>query len=82
MPAPKKKEAPFQASGETNRIVSLGQGTWAYIFDETGRKHHVKRTSPLMVDVCKRVDEAMNGRIRRELEVLGWQDVLRKMDAE
>jgi|JI9StandDraft_2_1071091.scaffolds.fasta_scaffold201170_2 hypothetical protein len=82
MSAPKKKEAPFQPSGETHRIISLGQGTWAYIFDQNGRKHHVKRTSPLMVKVCKEVDEAMNGRIRAELKELGWDDVLRKMDAE
>lgn len=78
---PPKKQAPsFQPSGDASRIISLNQGTWAYVFDETGRKHHVKRSSIAMVEVCKSVDEALNGKVRLELEALGWHDVIRRMD--
>jgi hypothetical protein len=77
---PKKQAAVFQPSGDASRIVSLNQGTWAYVFDEKGKKHHVKRSSIAMVEICRSVDKALNGKIRLELEALGWYDVIRRMD--
>jgi hypothetical protein len=81
VPGPKKKAAPFQPSGEVQRVISLNKGTWAYVFDASGKRHHVKRSSIAMVEVCREVDAAMGGKIRRELEELGWKDVVARMDA-
>lgn len=77
---PPKKQAVFQPSGEINRVVSLGGGTHAYVFDHLGKTHHVKRDSDEMVAVCQTVDEAMNGKIRARLLELGWTDVVERMD--
>lgn len=83
MAAPKrKKEMPYQPSGEVHRIVSLNKGTWAYVFDHQGKKHHVKRSSPAMVEVCRETDAVMGGKVRTQLAELGWQDVIARMDAE
>ena len=77
---PKKKAAAFQPSGDVNRIISLNQSTWAYVFDQNGKKHHLKRTSIAMAMKCAEVDEALNGKIRSELKALGWNDVIDRMD--
>lgn len=80
MPRKKNQAAEFQPSGDVHRIISLGQGTWAYVSDEKGKTHHLKRTSLAMAMTCKSVDEALGGKIRAELEALGWYDVIRRMD--
>ena len=75
----KKKDAPFQASGETRRIISLGGGTYAYVFDHLGKTHRCKVDSDQFVELCNLVDGEMKGRITAELTTLGWTDVLDKM---
>jgi hypothetical protein len=83
MAAPKKKnDGTFHPSPDTKRVVSLNKGTWAYVFDGKGKKHHVKRSSELMIIVCKQADTDLNGRITAELEELGWIDVLERMAVE
>ena len=81
MPKLRKKEGAFQPSGETQRVVSLGQGTWAYLFDEAGKKHHVKRTSDRIIEVASKADVPLGGRIRAELVEMGWDDVVTRLDA-
>jgi hypothetical protein len=78
-PRGNKKQAPFQPSGETTRVVSLGKGTWAYVFDAKGKTHHIKRDSEEMVSVCAENDETLGGKITRDLEKLGWTDIIEKM---
>ena len=70
-----KTSAQFQPSGETKRIVGLGGG-YAYLFDHKGKTHHLPRTSPEFVSLCATEDEHFEGRIVRELEALGWTEVL------
>ena len=82
MVARKGKEAPYQPSGEVNRVVSLGGGTYAYVFDAKGKTHHVKRDSDEMVAVCRETVAAMGGKVSAQLEAMGWTDVLEKMSAE
>lgn len=72
----KKKDAPFQPSGETKRIISLGGGTHAYLFDHLGKTHHCKVDSAEFTSLCIEVNTAMNGRIAAELADLGWDDVM------
>lgn len=73
------KDAPYQPSGEINRIVSLAGGTYAYVFDAQGKTHHVKRDSDEMVAVCRATDSAMGGKISAQLAEMGWTDILEKM---
>jgi len=83
MAGPKlKKNIPFQPSGDTTRIVSLGGGTWAYLFDHLGKTQHLPRNSEEFAAKCKETDEAMNGKITAELEALGWTDVIERMNAD
>lgn len=78
-PRGNKKQAPFQPSGETTRVVSLGNETWAYVFDAKGKTHHIKRDSDEMISLCVENDEALGGKITRDLQKLGWEDILEKM---
>jgi hypothetical protein len=73
------KDAPYQPSGEVTRIVPLGGGSWAYLFNQYGKTLHMKRDSEEFAQACKDADDAMNGRIIRELESLEWFDVIKKM---
>ena len=75
----KKKEQPFQPSGDTTRIISLGNATWAYLFNHLGKTLHLPRNSEEFTSACKETDEAMNGKITAELKTLGWTDVLERM---
>lgn len=77
----KTQEAKFQPSGDVQRITSLNQATWAYVSDEHGKTHHLKRSSIAMAETCNSVDKALNGKIRLELERLGWHDVISRMDS-
>lgn len=72
----KKKDAPFQPSGETRRIIPLGGGTHAYLFDHLGKTHRCKVDSPEFSELCRSVDAELNGRISKELAELGWDHVL------
>lgn len=76
---PPKKQAAFQPSGEINRVVSLGGGTYAYVFDHLGKTHHLKRNSDEMVSVCIEVDDVFNGKILNRLKEMGWDDVVQKI---
>lgn len=76
---PPKKPAAFQPSGEINRVVSLGGGTHAYVFDHLGKTHHLKRASDEMVSVCREVDDALSGKVLNRLKELGWDDVVQKI---
>jgi hypothetical protein len=79
--APKlKKDVPFQPSGDTTRVISLGGATWAYLFDHLGKTQHLPRNSEDFAAKCKETDEAMNGKITAELENLGWTDVIERMN--
>jgi hypothetical protein len=62
------KDAPYQPSGEVKRITSLGNGSWAYLFNQHGKTLHMKRSSDEFVLACKDANEALSGRIVRELE--------------
>ena len=66
--ARKMKDAPYQPSGEVKRITSLGNGSWAYLFNQHGKTLHMKRSSDEFVLACKDANEALSGRIVRELE--------------
>jgi hypothetical protein len=79
--ARKKVKEVYQPSGDVRRIVSLCNGEWAYIADELGKNHHLKTSSDEFAEKCRAVDEALGGRITRELQQLGWDFVLDKMEA-
>jgi hypothetical protein len=74
-----KKDLPYQPSGEVRRIVSLANGTWAYITDELGKLHHLEVSSQDFLDKCLALDENFGGRATRELTTLGWTDVLDRL---
>ena len=76
----KKKNLEFQPHGDIKRIVSLGGGTWAYISDHKGKLHHLKRDSDDFTAKCKEVDEVLGGKIVQELRLLGWDDVVERME--
>jgi hypothetical protein len=73
------KDAPYQPSGEVRRIISLDNGSWAYLFTQHGKTLHIRRDSEEFVTACKSANEALNGRIIKELELLEWFDVIEKM---
>lgn len=64
----KKKEAPFQPSGEVKRLVLCDKGNWAYLFDLRGRTHHLKTTDESFFDIAIEINEASNGRVIKELQ--------------
>lgn len=76
----KKKDAPFQPSGDTVRIISLANGTWAYLFNHLGKTYHLPRNSAEFANACRETDEAMNGKITLELKALGWTDIIEKIE--
>jgi hypothetical protein len=82
MVARKGKESPYQPSGEVDRIISLGGGTYAYVFDANGKTHHLRRDSDAMVAVCREADAAMGGRISAQLTRMGWTDVVERMSED
>jgi hypothetical protein len=73
------KDAPYQPSGEVRRIIPLANGSWAYLFNQHGKTLHMKRSTDEFASACKDADDALNGRIIRELESLNWFDVIEKM---
>lgn len=77
----KVKLGEFQPSGDITRVVSLGQGTFAYVFDQKGKTHHLKRSSDAMAVVCRSTDRALGGKIRERLAEMGWEDVIERMDS-
>lgn len=80
MAVPKKKASDvYQAHGEVTRIVSLANGSWAYLTDANGKLHHERRASNSFALLCAELDAALDGRASRELQELGWDDVLVKL---
>jgi len=75
----KTKEAPFQPSRETSRIIPC-RGGHAYISDQTGRTHHMKYDSDEFAEMCNHVDEYFGGKIVQELCALGWENVIENME--
>ena len=75
-----KKDDKFQPSGEVQRIISLGGGRWAYLKNSLGKTLRMKRNSEEFIAACVKEDEILSGKIRRDLESLGWEDVLEKMN--
>jgi hypothetical protein len=63
----KKKEAPFQPSGEVSRLVLCDKGNWAYLFDLRGRTHHLKTTDETFFNIAFELNEASGGKIVRDL---------------
>jgi hypothetical protein len=78
----KKKEAKFQPSGEIKRIVSLGGGSHAYVFDLNGKTHRLKTDSDEIVTLLRDMNEQTGGKTRDELLKLGWTDLIMKMEAD
>jgi hypothetical protein len=72
----KMKEAPYQPSGELTRVISLANGTWAYLIDQYGKTLHMKRSDEVFVNKCAEVDEVLNGKIVRDLKKLGWDEIV------
>lgn len=60
-----------QPAADSRRIVLLGGGEWAYVFDAEFKTHHVKVDSQEFRDLVENLNETMNGRGDKELERLG-----------
>jgi len=73
------KETKFQPSRESARILSLNGGQHAYLFDDKGKKHHLERNSEEFLTLCQEQNALLDGLIARDLERLGWDDVLAKL---
>ena len=67
-----KKPDKYSADGNVRRVIPLGGGTWAYVFDANGKTHHVERDSAEFYALINHLNEELNGRGDRELERLGW----------
>ena len=77
----KEKVGSFQPSGEVKRIVPLGDGEWAYLFDAKGKTHHLKRDSEEFVARCIENEAVLPGKYLEPLNRLGWTDVIGKIEA-
>ena len=77
----KVKQAEFQPSGEVKRIIPLGDNNWAYLVNHEGKTMHFNRLDPLFVQECIKTNEKMSGKVVRDLDALGWTDVVEKMGA-
>ena len=74
-PRTKGKLAEFQPAADTKRIIPLQAG-YAYLLDHKGKTRHMKRDSPEFVSLCATENEHFGGKIFRELESLGWNEIL------
>lgn len=61
-----------QPAADSRRIIPLGGGEWAYVFDAEFKTHHVRTDSQEFRDLVAQLNETMNGRGDKELERLGW----------
>lgn len=77
---PGRKDDSFQPSGESKRIIPLNEGKNAYLKDFNGKTLRFDRYSDEFIAACILNDEKMLGKITRELELLGWTDILEKMN--
>ena len=66
-----KKLGEFEWSRETRRVIPL-QANHVYIFDDKGKRRHLKRDSEEFNQTVAELDEKMDGRITREMKELGW----------
>lgn len=79
-PRTPKAAAKFQPSGEIKRVVSLGDGTHAYVFDMDGVTHKLRTDSDEIVVLLRDMNEKTGGKTRDELLKLGWTDLIQKME--
>lgn len=81
MARPKRssKETKFQPSRETSRVLSLAGGQYAYLFDDMGKKHHLRTDSEQFISLCREQDKVLDGMISRDLKALGWSDLVEKL---
>lgn len=79
---PKKTAAKFQPSGETTRVISLGGGSYAYVFDMEGKTHHLRTDSDEIVALLRDLNEQTNGKTRNELLNLGWDNLITRIESE
>lgn len=73
--AGKEKAKGFQASGDVSRIISLANGTWAYVLHPiSGKTCHIKVYSDQWNDLLRELMETAHAsKIQNELEALGWK---------
>lgn len=67
-----KKQEEYQPSGDIQRIISLGNGKYAYLIDEKGKLNHMSTDDPDFVARCFEINEKLDGRIVRQLQAMGW----------
>jgi|GEM_PF-5854240 len=79
--AKKNVKQEFQPSPDVSRIIPLASGKWAYLMNHKGKTLHLKRDTQEFVDACIENDEKMSGKIIKDLEKLGWTDVIEKINA-
>jgi hypothetical protein len=79
--ATKKKNLPYQTHGDIHRIIPLSDGNWAYLQDENGKLHHMRTDSDDFIEKCIAVNSALDGRIVRQLNELGWSHIVEKMES-
>lgn len=71
----KKKEEGFIASGDMDRIISLGGGEWAYLLDpRDGKTYHIRVGSEKWNELIEILvlDTKYGDRIQKQLISLGW----------
>jgi len=79
--ARKVKQAEYQPSGEVKRVIPLGDNNWAYLVNHEGKTMHFNRLDALFIEECIKTDEKMSGKVVRDLDALGWTDVIEKMNS-
>lgn len=72
----KVKKGEYEWSGEIRRIIPL-KNNYCYVQDEKGKLHHLERDSTEFYALAKRLNEIMDNKITRELEVLEWKEQLK-----
>ena len=72
----KKKDAPYQTSGQTKRVVLLGDGEWCYLFDHEGKtRHYAKKDLPAIREYIETspASETFKNRLIEEFRYKGWE---------
>ena len=73
-----KKVAVFQPSGDASRIIPC-EANHAYISDQFGKTKHLNINSDEFATICNSVNKFFDGKIIKELTVLGWSEVISRM---
>ena len=69
------KQTEYQTTGDLKRVISLGGGKYAYLVDEEGKLNHFSTDDEAFVVKCAEVDRALEGRIVRQLNEMGWNHI-------